>query len=231
MSGEAAPPGGVRKRIELRGVVQGVGFRPFVYRIAHQCEIRGRVLNSSEGVVIEAEASDTNLTRFLTILKTELPPLARIDELTLSDQAPRGDRDFVIEHSVSSSGRFALVPPDIATCAECAADFTTPGNRRFGYPFTNCTNCGPRYTIVRDVPYDRPFTTMVEFPMCARCQAEYEDPLNRRFHAEPNACPDCGPSLALLSEPELAAGMAPVFASAEGIAKVLDRTRELLRAG
>ena len=109
-------------------------------------------------------------------------------------------------------GRFALVPPDVATCPDCAADFTTPGNRRFGYPFTNCTNCGPRYTIIRDVPYDRPLTTMAEFQMCARCQREYEDPLDRRFHAEPNACPDCGPSLALLSDEELPSCVAPQFA-------------------
>ncbi len=184
-----------RKRIELQGVVQGVGFRPFVYRIAGRCDIRGRVLNSSDGVVIEAEGSDTGLTRFLSILTTELPPLARIDRLAVSDQEPRGDRNFAIEHSVSAHGRFALVPPDVATCAECEADFRDPANRRFGYPFTNCTNCGPRYTIIQDVPYDRENTTMAAFPMCARCQAEYEDPLDRRFHAEPNACPDCGPSL------------------------------------
>jgi hydrogenase maturation protein HypF len=209
----------VRKRIELRGVVQGVGFRPFVYRAAQRCEIRGRVLNSSGGIVIEAEASDANLARFITFLKTELPPLARIDELTLTDQWPCGDTEFVIEHSMSAAGRFALVPPEVATCPECLADFATPGNRRFGYPFTNCTNCGPRYTIICDVPYDRPLTTMSEFPMCARCQAEYEDPLNRRFHAEPNACPDCGPSLELLSAPGLSN------------AEVLARVRELLGAG
>ncbi len=225
-----------RKRIELRGVVQGVGFRPFVYRIARLCEIRGRVLNSSDGVVIEAEGSETSLTRFLSMLTTELPPLARIDRLAVSVQSPLGDRDFSIGHSVSLSGRFALVPPDVATCAECIDDFTSPGvnpdaNRRYGYPFTNCTNCGPRYTIIRDVPYDRSNTTMAEFPMCARCQAEYEDPLNRRFHAEPNACPDCGPSLALLSAEELSTGTTPMFALGNQKPAVLDRTRELLREG
>ena len=220
--------GGVRKRIEVRGIVQGVGFRPFVYRVARRCGIRGRVLNSSDGVVIEAEGSDKGLESFLSILKTELPPLARIDRLTVYDQTPRGDIDFAIEPSVSVPGRFGLVPPDVATCAECEGDFTSPENRRFGYPFTNCTNCGPRYSIIRDVPYDRSNTTMAEFPMCARCRAEYEDPLNRRFHAEPNACPDCGPSLCLLSGAR-AFALPPGFGPASS--EIPDRARSLLREG
>lgn len=220
---------GVRKRIEVRGIVQGVGFRPFVYRIAKRCDVRGWVLNSSDGVVIEAEGGDVG--QFLTILRTELPPLARIDRLLVTDHAPQGDLDFVIQHSVAVSGRFALVPPDVATCVDCTTDFTSPENRRYGYPFTNCTNCGPRYTIIRDVPYDRLNTTMVEFGMCARCQAEYEDPLNRRFHAEPNACPDCGPSLALLAGEELASGAAPVFAAGHESMAILGRARQLLREG
>ena len=151
--------------------------------------------------------------------------------LTISEAAPRGDGEFVIQHSVPVLGRFALVPPDVATCPDCAADFTTPGNRRFGYPFTNCTNCGPRYTIIRDVPYDRPLTTMAEFQMCASCQREYEDPLDRRFHAEPNACPDCGPSLALLSDEELSSCVAPQFPSGHESAAILSRARQLLREG
>lgn len=210
----------VRQRIQLRGVVQGVGFRPFVYRIAQECGVRGRVLNSSEGVVIEAEAGESALHRFLDLLTTELPPLARIDDLSLFPQTPLGDTAFAIEHSVSQSGRFSLVPPDVATCPACARDFTSPDNHRYQYAFTNCTNCGPRYTIIRDVPYDRVSTTMTDFPMCPRCQAEYEDPLNRRFHAEPNACPDCGPSLNLLGEEALPSQSA-----------ILDRTRSLLREG
>ena len=220
---------GVRKRIEVRGIVQGVGFRPFVYRIAKRCDVRGWVLNSSDGVVIEAEGGDVG--QFLTILRTELPPLARIDQFLITDHAPLGDLDFVIQHSVAVDGRFALVPPDVATCVDCTTDFTSPENRRYGYPFTNCTNCGPRYTIIRDVPYDRLNTTMVEFGMCARCQAEYEDPLNRRFHAEPNACPDCGPSLALLAGEELASGAAPVFAAGHESMAILGRARQLLREG
>lgn len=214
-----APAALVRKRIQLRGVVQGVGFRPFVYRIAQQCGVRGRVLNSSEGVVIEAEAGTDALDLFLSLLTTELPPLARIDHLAVSPQTPLGDAAFTIEHSVSRRGSFSLVPPDVATCPSCASDFTSPDNRRYRYPFTNCTNCGPRYTIIRDIPYDRVSTTMTDFPMCPRCQAEYEDPLNRRFHAEPNACPDCGPSLTLLGEEELSQ------------TAILDRTRSLLREG
>jgi len=216
---QAAGPA-VRRRIELRGVVQGVGFRPFVYRIAVECGIRGRVLNSSEGVVIEAEAGEEKLDRFLRQLKTELPPLARIDDLAVTAVDPLGDAEFTIEQSVRQSGRFSLVPPDVATCAECAGDFGSAENRRYLYPFTNCTNCGPRYTIIGDVPYDRARTTMSEFPMCAQCQAEYEDPRNRRFHAEPNACPECGPSLTLVGEEEL-----------KGAGAIPGRTRELLREG
>ncbi len=219
-----------RKRIEIQGVVQGVGFRPFVYRIARRFDIHGSVLNTSEGVVIEAEAGEDELAAFLDALRTELPPLARIDRLTLTAEAARGDGEFVIETSVAAAGRFALVPPDVATCSECAADFTDNANRRFAYPFTNCTNCGPRYTIIRDVPYDRPLTTMAEFRMCPACQTEYEDPLNRRFHAEPNACPDCGPSLALVSSDDLERG-APAFSAAHQSGPILAQARQLLRDG
>jgi hydrogenase maturation protein HypF len=221
----------VRKRLEVRGVVQGVGFRPFVYGIAQRFHIRGWVLNSSDGVVIEAEGGGTDIEGFLRALRTELPPLARIDRLTVSDQAPLGDREFVIGHSISARGGFALVPPDIATCADCAADFTSPDNRRFQYPFTNCTNCGPRYTIIRDVPYDRVSTSMAVFSMCARCREEYESPLNRRFHAEPNACPDCGPWLTLLSADELASGATPPCISGQRCPPLIDRARRLLREG
>ena len=219
----------VRKRIEVQGIVQGVGFRPFVYRIAQRCQIHGWVLNSSGGVVIEAEGAA--IDEFLALLRAELPPLARIDRLHITDRPTEGDLNFVIHKSQAITGHFALVPPDVATCPDCARDFSTPANRRFAYPFTNCTNCGPRYTIIRDVPYDRPNTTMADFRMCARCQAEYEDPLNRRFHAEPNACPDCGPSLALLTAAELSSGAEPVFAPAHQCRAILERARSLLREG
>ena len=231
MMSEFPAPSGIRKRIELRGVVQGVGFRPFVYRLAMRWDIRGSVLNSSGGIVIEAEGSEAGLSGFVSDLQTKLPPLARIDELVVRAEEYRGEAVFVIEQSAAIEGHFALVPPDIATCPECAADFTSPDNRRFQYPFTNCTNCGPRYTIIRDVPYDRPSTTMADFSMCAPCRAEYEDPLNRRFHAEPNACPDCGPSLALLSAQELSGETTPRFVPGHQSPAVLERTRHLLREG
>lgn len=183
----------MRKRIVIRGTVQGVGFRPFVYRLAQQHGIAGFVSNSTEGVVIEAEGPAWQA--FLADLTASPPPLARIDEMKIDDLAPCGETTFVIEHSAAAQGEFALVPPDIATCPDCLRDLTEPGNPRCGYPFTNCTNCGPRYTIIQDIPYDRPATTMSVFPMCPRCQAEYDDPSDRRFHAQPNACPTCGPAL------------------------------------
>ncbi len=193
----------MRCRIELQGVVQGVGFRPFVYRTALRYGIGGRVWNSSEGVFIEAEAGSDSLDAFLRALRTELPPLARIDQLAVSNQAPLGTLGFQIDGSQSlGDGLTAstLVPPDIATCPECLAEFTNPANRRFQYPFTNCTNCGPRFSIIQDVPYDRSSTTMSGFPLCPACQAEYADPADRRFNAEPNACPECGPRLELVGE-------------------------------
>jgi hydrogenase maturation protein HypF len=187
----------IRKRIGVRGTVQGVGFRPFVYRLAVSLNLGGHVLNVSGGVIIEIEGTDIAVSSFLKRLQTEAPPLANIEEMTCEDRPAQGETAFVIEHSIADESKFAMVPPDIATCDECRADFLDPANRRYQYPFTNCTNCGPRYTIIQDIPYDRPKTTMSVFPMCAQCQAEYDNPLNRRFHAQPNACPVCGPSLSV----------------------------------
>jgi hydrogenase maturation protein HypF len=220
-----------RKHIEVRGVVQGVGFRPFVYRIARLAGVRGYVLNSSRGVEIEAEGTNSSIEWFLRALQQDLPPLAHIGQMTISEMAPRGDRAFVIRESVASIGQFALVPPDIATCEDCLREITTPSDRRYGYPFTNCTNCGPRYSIIRDVPYDRGATTMYPFRMCALCHAEYDDPASRRFHAEPNACPDCGPSLLLLPSEQLASGIPPVFSSPQQSAGIMTSLRPLLRQG
>jgi len=186
-----------RKRIRVQGIVQGVGFRPFVYRLAVSLGLSGHVLNVSGGVIIEVEGSAAAMDSFLDRLPKEAPPLASIDELIQEPRAVLGDLIFTIHDSVPDPGKFALVPPDLSTCDACLADFTDPSNRRFGYPFTNCTNCGPRYTIIQDIPYDRPKTTMSVFPMCPECQAEYDDPLNRRFHAQPNACARCGPWLEL----------------------------------
>jgi len=185
----------VRRRIRARGIVQGVGFRPFVYRIAREHGLAGWVANSPAGVTVEVEGDAASVGRFLDSFRREAPALAQIDEMAVEDLAAAGDTEFVIRESGGADAEFVLVPPDIATCAECRGDFTDPANRRYLYPFTNCTNCGPRYTIIEDIPYDRPFTTMSVFPMCAECQREYEDPGDRRFHAQPNACPVCGPRL------------------------------------
>ena len=220
-----------RKRIEIEGVVQGVGFRPFVYRLAQRFGMSGFVLNSSQGIAIEVEGDENAIDSFLAALKAELPPLARIDWLSISRIEPLGEDHFTIRESMPAAGQFALVPPDVATCEDCRMDFKNPGNRRHGYPFTNCTNCGPRYTIIRDVPYDRPHTTMMAFAMCSACQAEYDNPLNRRFHAEPNACPECGPGLTLLSAQEMAAGAPWEFAVGFQNCVIVERARSLLAHG
>ena len=187
-----------RIRVRLRGVVQGVGFRPFVYNLASRLHLGGYVLNSSAGLLAEAEGAPASVATFVTAIVAEAPPLACIQETETCEIPALGETVFAIRHSTSQSGEFALISPDIATCADCLQEFTDPRNRRYHYPFTNCTNCGPRYTIVRDIPYDRAATTMAVFPLCEDCRQEYEDPTNRRFHAQPNACPVCGPSL---SEP------------------------------
>src|ERR1017187_3973815 len=184
-----------RIRIRLRGIVQGVGFRPFVHNLAGKLGLAGYVLNSSAGLVTEAEGPAEAVDRFAEAIGTEAPPLAWIQEMTAEDLPLEGGKNFEIRHSAVETGEFALISPDVATCPECLRDCRQPGNRRFGYPFTNCTNCGPRYTIIRDIPYDRASTTMAPFHMCEECQREYDDPDNRRFHAQPNACPVCGPSI------------------------------------
>ena len=182
----------------MRGVVQGVGFRPFVYRLAHQHKLKGRVRNTSGSVDIEVEGAEKALRGFLSDLEDKAPPMARIESVKATFHSPKGYTGFQIEPSLSREGQYQLVSPDIATCADCREEIFSRSDRRFGYPFTNCTNCGPRFTIIEDIPYDRPQTTMRKFKMCPRCQREYDDPLDRRFHAQPNACPDCGPSLELV---------------------------------
>jgi hydrogenase maturation protein HypF len=193
MSHSTAPQG--RRQIRVRGIVQGVGFRPFVYNLAQRLQLTGYVLNSSAGVLIEVEGDGERLERFVRELNEEAPPLAQIEDVSVSSLDPAGYDTFVIRDSVEEPGQLVPVSPDVSTCDDCMRDFRSPGNRRYGYPFTNCTNCGPRYTITRTIPYDRPLTTMACFPMCERCLGEYHDPADRRFHAQPNACPDCGPSL------------------------------------
>ncbi len=217
----------------MRGIVQGVGFRPFVYNLAHSLGLVGYVLNSSAGVIVEVEGSEDHLARFQQRLREELPPLAQIDELTFRDMEPCGDHEFSIQQSTHAEGDFVLVSPDVATCPDCWADSTRKEDRRFGYPFTNCTNCGPRYTIIRDLPYDRPSTTMAAFQMCTQCQAEYEAPRDRRFHAQPNACPQCGPGLALVRSGSFTrdADVVLNFSSGDLSRSILADARRLLRAG
>ena len=178
--------------------MQGVGFRPFVYQLALRFHLSGFVCNTTDGLLIEAEGADSGLAEFCYSLTHNSPPLAEIRDVATTDISPLGDTAFVIRASVERPFESVLVSPDVATCADCRRDFTNPKDRRFGYPFTNCTNCGPRYSLIEDVPYDRTRTTMHEFRMCDDCRAEYDNPGNRRFHAQPNACPACGPGLSLL---------------------------------
>jgi hydrogenase maturation protein HypF len=189
-----------RVQVRLRGIVQGVGFRPFVYNLAGELGLSGYVLNSSAGLVAEAEGPPAAIGKFIDSITADAPPLAWIQESAVAELEPIGDSGFTIRDSLAETGEFALISPDVATCDACLADTLDPANRRFDYPFTNCTNCGPRYTIIREIPYDRPKTTMTVFRMCADCEREYHDPADRRFHAQPNACPVCGPSLSATVE-------------------------------
>ena len=184
-----------RLRITLRGAVQGVGFRPFVYRLATEMSLTGWVLNSSAGLVVEVEGAPDELRRFEHRIESERPKASVVTVRESEWLAPQGFTKFEIRHSDTDSAKSVNVLPDLATCADCRRELLDAANRRFEYPFTNCTNCGPRYTIVVDIPYDRPNTTMREFVMCQACHEEYENPSNRRFHAQPNACPVCGPKL------------------------------------
>ncbi len=184
-----------RLRVTLHGAVQGVGFRPFVYRLAAELGLPGWVLNSSAGLSLEVEGSHEQLERFRERLDSEKPRAAVILTREASYLAPEGFRGFEIRTSDASEEKTASVLPDLATCGDCLADLSDPSDRRYGYPFTNCTNCGPRYTIILDIPYDRPNTTMREFSMCSECGREYLDPGDRRFHAQPVACPACGPKV------------------------------------
>ncbi len=190
-----AEPSVALRQISVRGVVQGVGFRPFVYRLARDHALAGWVLNHSGGVDIEVEGTLPALDAFVNGLTEQAPPLARIVAVEVVEASPHGYEGFEIRHSVAEEGRYQLISPDIATCADCRRELLDPNDRRHRYPFTNCTNCGPRFTIIRDIPYDRPLTTMQPFVMCPDCQREYDDPLDRRFHAQPNACPVCGPQV------------------------------------
>jgi hydrogenase maturation protein HypF len=192
-----------RLRVEIHGAVQGVGFRPFVYRLATDLALAGWVINDTRGVFIEVEGPQADLARFLERVSVEKPPRAIIHSMDSAWLDPVGYDGFEIRHSEEHGAKTVLVLPDIATCADCLAEVFDPDDRRYRYPFTNCTNCGPRFSIIQALPYDRPNTTMRRFIMCPDCQAEYEDPLDRRFHAQPNACAVCGPRLALYARPPM----------------------------
>jgi hydrogenase maturation protein HypF len=187
-----------RRGVTVRGIVQGVGFRPFVYALARSHGLSGMVRNDAEGVDIEVEGAPEELERFVRGLEEDPPPLAMVESVFWQPLATLGDVEFRIEESREGLRRQALVSPDVATCDDCLAELLDPTDRRYRYPFTNCTNCGPRFTITRTVPYDRATTTMSGFTMCPDCRREYEDPADRRFHAQPNACPVCGPQVRLL---------------------------------
>ncbi len=191
-------PGTRRVRIRVTGTVQGVGFRPFVYRTALELGLAGHVLNDEHGVVIEAEGTDAAIGELTRLLESGPPPLAVVESVSAEPTDMIGDAGFRILASESHGEADALVSPDMATCGACLAELCDPSDRRHRYPFINCTDCGPRFTIIESVPYDRPQTTMAGFEMCAECQAEFDDPLDRRFHAQPNACPECGPTARLV---------------------------------
>ncbi|HXE31376.1 MAG TPA: acylphosphatase, partial [Terriglobales bacterium] len=207
----------MRKRVQIAGVVQGVGFRPHVYRLAGTWGLAGFVQNTPSGLIVEVEGEAEPLTGFLAALGRDPPPLAQVASLVVGEVPATGESGFAILASgAGARATGAGIAPDTAPCALCQSDYRTPGNRRYSYPFTNCTHCGPRYTLTRGLPYDRPQTTMAAFRQCAACQREYDDPASRRFHAQPNACPECGPELRL-GECSGAAALA--------------RARELLAAG
>ena len=213
--------GGARERRAFRvsGIVQGVGFRPFVYRLAERFGLSGWVRNDSAGVGIEAEGAAAPLDAFAAALRTEAPRAAAVSSVTFTELPPTGAEGFHILPSPAGTVARTLVSPDLAVCADCRREILSQADRRHGYAFTNCTNCGPRYSIIRGVPYDRPLTSMVPFQMCPACQREYDDPADRRFHAQPNACADCGPAYRLLVD------------GVEQTGDPLARAREMIAAG
>lgn len=207
--------------LTVNGIVQGVGFRPFVYQLAHHYGLKGKVANTSSGVTIHIEGSEKRIQTFVQDLTEKSPPLAHITEISSSYEPARGYERFTIQDSQRRSSRLTLISPDMAICDDCLRELFDPKDRRYKYPFINCTNCGPRYTIIDDIPYDRPNTSMKHFKMCQQCRKEYDDPVNRRFHAQPNACAVCGPNVALYDNRR-----APVLAR-----DLIKRAAEFLKKG
>jgi hydrogenase maturation protein HypF len=220
----SSPPDRRRARVRVTGTVQGVGFRPYVYRLAGDLGLSGFVLNDARGVLVEVEGRGAAVGEFLARLGVEAPPLAVLERVSVDDVDPTGGDRFVIRASPRGEEADAPVTADTAPCADCLRELLDPADRRHRYPFINCTNCGPRFTIVRGVPYDRPYTTMAGFQMCSRCRREYEDPRDRRFHAQPNACPECGPTVALIDRDGSPVG-------AEGARDLVERAGWALRDG
>jgi len=186
-----------RYSVAVSGIVQGVGFRPFIYSLAKKNSLKGFVFNDTGGVKIEVEGEREGIKRFLNEIKTSSPPLAVIEKIDYQELVPTGYRSFHIKKSRKEKEEFLPISPDISICSDCLRELFDAKNRRYRYPFINCTNCGPRFTIIEDIPYDRSRTTMKVFPMCRQCESEYQNPLNRRFHAQPNACSTCGPQVSL----------------------------------
>jgi len=203
------------RQIRINGIVQGVGFRPFVHQLARRHHLRGHVANTASGVLLHVEGAAGRLEAFLRDLSNRKPPLAHIVEMTVDAAEPAGYSDFSILKSEGGDHRATLISPDVAVCDDCLAELFDPDDRRFHYPFINCTNCGPRYTIIDDIPYDRPHTSMRLFTMCPRCQAEYDHPENRRFHAQPNACHQCGPRVSLFDHRRRTVSGDPITRAAE----------------
>ena len=218
------------RHIELGGVVQGVGFRPFVYNLARERGLRGWVRNTSAGVEIEVAGPPDEVESFVSDLRMRAPPLARIDWIRVEQSLLDSHEGFRILESRDRLEAYQLLAPDHATCKDCLAELFDPRDRRHRYPFINCTNCGPRFTIIEDIPYDRPRTTMRDFRMCEACQAEYDDPTDRRFHAQPNACPACGPHLEWVEGPRQRTGLSPSH-SLMGDSEILAAAGRSLRSG
>ena len=210
-------------RIHVSGIVQGVGFRPFVYSLAVRVGCSGWVRNTSAGVDIELDGTRLVLEKFILALSSEAPALAQIDDVSVIWKAPDGFQGFEIVQSEYEPSEFIPISPDVSICEDCLRELFDPQDRRYRYPFINCTNCGPRFTIIRDIPYDRPKTTMAGFKLCPACAAEYQNPLDRRFHAQPVACPRCGPQVWLENGAD---GGTPVKGDL-----ALRQARQMLQAG
>lgn len=221
-----------RKKIQIKGIVQGVGFRPFVFALAEKNSLKGKVFNNSNGVLIDVEGNDFSIRAFIDEIKTNPPPLSYIESVNFENSLSTANyKDFRIIESDSNGAKFTPVSPDTATCEDCLRELFDENDRRFLYPFINCTNCGPRFTIIKDIPYDREMTTMREFEMCEDCRTEYENPLDRRFHAEPIACKKCGPNAWFVLSPRLSRQKIPVKPGESRLKAGLKTTQNALLRG